>query len=59
MISAVEKNQNGDQECHRTGGKVIVFKRGVRVWLIEKRHLSKDLKEKELAMGISGGRAFQ
>lgn len=59
MISAVGKNQKGDQECHRTGGKVIVFKRVVRVCLIEKRHLSKDLKEKELAMGISGERAFQ
>lgn len=39
------KKQKGDQECHRTSGKVKVFKRVVRVHLIEKRHLSKDLKE--------------
>lgn len=38
--------------------KVIVFKRVVRVCLTEKRQLSKDLK-KELAIGVSGGRAFQ
>lgn len=38
--------------------KVIVFKRVVRVYLTENRHLSKDLNN-ELAIGISGGRAFQ
>lgn len=54
------KNQKGGQECPGTRGQDTVFKRIVKVSLIEKRHLSKDLKEeKELATGISGGRAFQ
>lgn len=39
-------------------GRVIIFKRVVRVSLIEKRDLRKDLEETELATGISGGKSI-
>lgn len=39
------KKSEGRLGCHVTAGKVIVFKRVVRVHLTEKRHLSTDLKD--------------
>lgn len=57
-MCAVEKKTRREIRSVRELGKVIIFKRVVRVYLTENRHLSKDLNN-ELAIGISGGRAFQ